>query len=194
MQTQEPPTPTPRKSKLPLIISGIVLLVLLLGGAAFVGGRLLNGEGIPGFSFGGARSTVQQVLPAEELPRTPADVNGIFDHRKDNSIFVGTGNITGSKGQDASGNVHVTLSHDGPVIEVVVTTQTKIYKDITQQQYNGQSIHHLLDEGQQVRQVVEPGTMGEMGQLSFITVWGRKSGDRYTADVLVYTPPPVIGQ
>ncbi len=180
--------------KLILIIGGIVLLVLLLGGAAFVGGRLLNGEGIPGFSFSGARSPNQQILPAKELPQTPADVNGIFDHRQDNSIFVGTGNITGSKGRDASGNVHVTLSHSGPVIEVVVTTQTKIYKDVTQQQYSGQSIHHLLDEGQQIRQVVESGTMNEIGQLSMITVWGRKTGDRYIANVLVYTPPPVIGQ
>ena len=174
--------------KKPILIGGgIVLLVLLLGGAAYVGGRLLNGEEIPGFSSGRAGSRDLQILPAKELPGTPADVDGIFDHRKDKSIFVGTGNITGSKGQDASGNLHVTLSHDGPVVEVVVTTQTKIYRDITQQQFNGRR----PDQGQ-IQQVVEPGTVDEMAQLSMITVWGRKTGDRYIADVLVYTPPPVL--
>ncbi len=85
--------------------------------------------------------------------------------------------------------MHVSLSHDGPVVEVVVTTQTIIYKDTTQQQFNGRSPH----EGE-IQQVVEPGTVDEMAQLSMITVWGRKSGDRYIADVLVYTPPPVIGK
>ena len=39
MEIQETPTPTPRKSRLPLIIGGVVVLVLLLAGAAFVGGR-----------------------------------------------------------------------------------------------------------------------------------------------------------
>lgn len=174
--------------KKPILIGGgIVLLVILLGGAAYVGGRLLNGEAIPGLSPGRARSPDQEILPARELPGTPADVNGIFDDRQDNSVFVGTGNITGSKGRDSSGNVHVSLSHDGPVVEVVVTTQTKIYRDITQQQYNGRP-----PDGQPIQQAVEPGRVDEMDQLSMITVWGRKTGDRYIAHVLVYTPPPVI--
>jgi hypothetical protein len=174
--------------KKPILIGGgIVLLVLLLGGAAYVGGRLLSGEGIPGLTSGGARKPNRDILPAKELPQTSPDVQGIFDHRQDQSIFVGTGNITGSKSVDSSGNVHVSLSHDGPVIEVVVTTQTKIYRDVTQEQYNGRP-------PDRVQQVVEPGTVGEMGQLSMITVWGRRTGDRYIADVLVYTPPPVLNK
>jgi hypothetical protein len=169
-----------------LIGGGIVLLVLLPGGAAYVGGRLLSGEGIPGLSIGGMRGLDRVILPAKELPQTPADVNGIFDHLKDNSIFVGTGNITGSKTVDLSGNGHVTLSHDRPVVEVIVTTQTKIYKDITARQYNGRLPH----QGE-IQQVVELGTVdeiGESGSTTMITVWGRKTGDRYIADVLVYTP------
>jgi hypothetical protein len=190
-ETLETTLPAPRGSKRKgiLIGVGIAVLVLLLAAAAFVGGRLLNGEGIPGLLSRGVHSPDLIKLPAKELPQTPADVNGIFDHRQDKSIFVGTGHITGSKGQDSSGNVHISLSHDGPVIEVVVTTQTIIYKDTTQQQFNGRPPH----QGQ-IQQVVEPGSVDEMGQLSMITVWGRKTGDRYIADVLVYTPPPVIGK
>ncbi len=188
-EVQANPLPVPKGSKTKgvLIGVGIAALVALLAGAAYVGGRLLNGEGIPGLSLGPLGKRGVQVVPAEELPQTAADIYGIFDHRQDKSIFIGTGNITGSKGQDANRNVHVTLSHDGPVVEVVMTTRTKIYRYITNQQFNGRP----PDEGQ-IQQVVEPEAVDEMGQLSIITVWGRKTGDRYIADVLVHVPPSVI--
>jgi hypothetical protein len=196
MKTQETPTPTPRKSKLPLIISGIVLLVLLLGGAAFVGGRLLNGQGLSGLSSaiqvskgpgGGTQVRVHagNVIPAKELPQTPPDVNGIFDHRQDQSIFVGTGTVQVLVQKDASGNLQASSSHSGPVVEVVVTTQTIIYKDVTMQQFNGKP----PTPGQKIQQVVEPGSLDEIGQPGsspIIAVWGRKTGDRYIADVIVY--------
>ncbi len=187
MQENSSPIPKGSKKQRILIGVGIAALVVLLAGAAYIGARLLSGPEIAGLSFIGLGRRELVILPARELPTTPADVYGIFDHRQDKSIFVGTGNITGSKGQDASGNVHVTLSHSGPVVEVVVTNQTMIYRDITTQQYNGRMPH----QGQ-VQQVVEPGTIDEMGLLSTITVWGRKTGDRTIADVLLYTPPPVI--
>ncbi len=198
MESQETPAPTPRKSKLPYIIGGIVL-ILLLAGAAFVGGRLLNGQGLPGLSSGGpqvltglgGKTSIRigpgDILPAKELPQTPADVRGIFDHRQDNSIFVGTGNVQMSVMKDSSGQVHTSASHSGPVVEVVVTTQTTIYHDTTMEQFNGPP-----PSGQKIQQVVESGSLADIGQSSSITVWGRKSGDRYIADVLVYTSPAFI--
>ncbi len=197
MESQETPTPTPRKSKLPYIIGGVVI-ILLLAGAAFVGGRLLNGQGLPGLSNGpqvltgpGGKTSIRigpgDILPAKELPQTPADVRGIFDHRQDNSIFVGTGNVQMSVMKDQSGQVHTSASHSGPVVEVVVTTQTTIYHDTTMEQFNGPP-----PSGQKIQQVVEPGSLADVGQSSSITVWGKKSGDRYIADVLVYTSPAFI--
>ncbi len=197
MESQETPTPTPHRSKLPYIIGGGVL-ILLLAGAAFVGGRLLNGQGLPRLSNGpqvltgpGGKTSIRigpgDILPAKELPQTPADVRGIFDHRQDNSIFVGTGNVQMSVMKDSSGQVHTSASHSGPVVEVVVTTQTTIYHDTTMEQFNGPP-----PSGQKIQQVVEPGSLADIGQSSSITVWGRKSGDRYIADVLVYTSPAFI--
>ncbi len=164
-KVQGNPLAVPRGSKKQsvLIGVGIAVLVVLLAGAAYVGGCLLNGVGIPGLSSAGVRRPDLQILPAKGLPTTPADVNGIFDHRQDNSVFVGTGNITGSKKRDASGNVHVSLSYNGPVVEVVVTNQTTIYKDTTAQQFNGR-----------------PPIKAKSSRW-----WGRKTGDRYIADVLV---------
>ena len=184
-----------------LIIGGIVVLVVLLAGAAFVGGRLLTGQGLPGQASPGGLSMVTsqgggeqhisiQTIPAKELPQTPADARGIFDHRKDNSIFVGTGNVRMMviKNQQ-SGQVQTSSSHSGPTVEVVVSPQTIVYKDVTMQQYNGGK----LPSGTiKVQQVVEPGSLDEIGENSDITAWGKKTGDRIIADVLVYTPPPVM--
>jgi hypothetical protein len=44
-------------------------------------------------------------------------------------------------------------------------------------------------EGQKIQQVVEPGSLDDIGESSLITVWGKKTGDRIIADVLVYTSP-----
>lgn len=179
-----------------LIISGIIVLALLLGGAAFVGGRLLNGQGLPGLSLGGpgmvlgggngkdVRINIDDIQPAKELPQTAADVRGIFDHRQDNSIFIGTGQVMISVKKDQSGKVETSSSHDGPTLEVLVTSQTAVYQDVTMKQFDGPP-----PEGQKIQQVVEPGSLDEIGESSAVTVWGRKTGDRIIADVLVFSPP-----
>jgi hypothetical protein len=177
-----------------LTIGGAVLLVMLLAGAAFIGGRLLNGKGLPlmtgiggpGFSLSGpgGRMVKLDFEPAPELPQTPADESGLFDHRQNNSIFVGTGRVTVAVKRDSSGNVETASNHDGPTIEVVVTTQTKVYQDVTMRQFDGPP-----PEGEKIQQVLEEGSLDDIGQDSMITVWGRKTGGRIIADILVYTPP-----
>ncbi len=197
MEIQETPTPAPRKPKLIYIIGGVIL-ILFLAGAAFVGARLLNGQGLPLISSGGpifsqggggknVRINASDILPAKELPQTPADVRGIFDHRQDKSIFVGTGKVMISVKKDQSGKVDTASSHDGPTVEIVLTAQTKIYKDVTMQQFSGPP-----PEGQKIQQVVELGSLDEVGQSSLITVWGKKTGDRFIAEILVYSPPAFI--
>ncbi len=185
-----------------LIIGGVVVLVLLLAGAAFVGAQLLSGLGLPVVGLGGGQKmmfsqggkpgqTFQiQTIPAKELPQRPADARGLFDHRKDNSFFVGTGQVRMMVQKDQSGNVQTSASHDGPTIEVVVTPQTTVYRDVTMKQFNGQP----PSGSTKVQQVVEPGTLDEVGQNSTITAWGNKTGDRIIADVLVYTLPPVLNK
>ena len=183
-----------------LIIGGIAGLVLLLAGAAYVGGRLLNGQGLPGLSSGGpgmffgngngkqqVRISSKDFLPAKELPQTPALARGVFVRRQDNSIFVGTGNVRLTVQKDRSGNVQSSADHDGPTVEVVVTGQTTVYEDVTMQQFSGPP-----PQGQKIQQVVQPGTLDRLGETSTVTVWGRKTDDRIIADVLVYTPPAVI--
>ncbi len=178
-----------------LITVSIIALVVILAGAAFIGGRLLNGQGLPLISGGGNgpvlslsgpggnQSFKLDIQPAKELPTTPADVRGLFDHRKDNSLFIGTGRVTMTVQKDQTGQMKTSSSHDGPTVEVVVTTQTIIYVDVTMKQFNGPP-----PAGQKIQQVLESGSLNDIGENSTLTVWGRKSGDRIIADVLVYSP------
>lgn len=166
-----------------LIVGGVAVFILMLGSAAFVGGQLLSGQGLLGLGPSG-REHHPDIYPAKQLPRTPAEADGVFDHRKDNSIFVGTGEARIMATIDQSSNiVGFTTSHTGPVVEVVVSPQTQVYRDVTQPRPN-----------EWVQQAVEPGSLDEVGQYSAITAWGKETGDRIIADVLVYTLPPVKGK
>ena len=179
--------------KHPKLMIGEMILIILFSGAAFVGARMLNGQGLPGISPGmvlgdgnsnGVRIDRDDIQPAKELPQTPAEVDGIFDHRQDNSIYVGTGNFAVRVQADKSGKVETASHYDGPLIEIVVTSQTTLYEDVTMQPFNG-----APPEGQKIQQVLEPGSLDSIGESSGITVWGKKTGDRIIADVLVYFSP-----
>jgi hypothetical protein len=178
-----------------LVISGVVALIVLLAGAAFVGGRLLNarsstpgaGSGPVMFTSngGGERVTVKlDMEPAKELPQTPAEVKGLYQRRQDSSIFIGTGQVKMMVQQSQGGAISTTSSYDGPMVEVVVAHDTSIYQDVTMKQFNGPP-----PAGQKMQQVVEPGSIDDIGENSVIVVWGERRGDRVLATTLVYSPP-----
>ncbi|HSB03113.1 MAG TPA: hypothetical protein VLE49_20855 [Anaerolineales bacterium] len=192
METQETPTPTPRKSALSYIIGAGV--VILLAAAAFMavkyftqpknaaandsGGPMLSMQG-PG---GGAAKTFKLNLkPARELPTTNPDVRGLFVERKDNSVFIGTGNVSVMAKAKPGEPPKVDSSFSGPKVEVVISSDTVVYKDTTK-----------LDPenpGAEVQQTVELSTIDEITEQSSITVWGRKAGDRVIADIVVFSTP-----
>ncbi len=152
----DPVAPKPRRTK---FIVGSLVLVMLLAGAAFVGGRLLNNQpqaGGPGDPDGG-QSVSFQIEPAKELPQTEPDVTGLFTERKDNSVFVtiGSGAFTVQPGKGGTANVQT--GGNGQKLEVVVTGETTVYKDIT----------HIpgpetLPKDGKVQQKVAPGSLNEL--------------------------------
>jgi hypothetical protein len=167
-----------RKSRRWLWATLGVALVLVLGATAFLGGRYLQNGPSP--SAGG-----RELLPAPELPTAEPNITGLFVRRQNNSFFVGTGNITGSKKAGLNGAPEITLGYDGPVLEVVVTTNTKIYSDVT-----AQNNQNRPRDNNPVQQIVVPGNLNEIDYNTIINAWGNKSGDRLIADVLVYNNPP----
>ena len=162
--------------------------IIVIGVAAFVAGSMLNGS-VGNVPLGGPNSqsvflSIDEITPAPELPATKAGVTGLFVERKDNTIVVqavsfsvGVGGIAGEAPMDEDSGIKV---------EVVITGETKIYKDVTEfpAPVNGE-VHN-------VQQAAEEGTLDDLHTQSSITVWGRRSGDRIIADVLFYTNPESI--
>lgn len=168
------------------IIFGVV--ILLIGTAAFVAGRMLNGKvgsvGLGGPNGGRVTISLDEITPAPELPSTKADITGTFMERKDNTVVVqansfgsGVGGVSGNSPMDENSGIRV---------EIVFTGETKIYKDVTQfpAPVNGE-IHN-------VQQVAEEGTLDDLNSQTFVSIWGRRSGDRIIADTLFYSNPQSI--
>ena len=141
--------------------------MLLVGAAAFVAGRMINGKigivSLGGPNAGRVSISLNDITPAPELPAAQANITGSFVDRKDNAIIVqavsfGSG-IGGSAGD-------LPMDEDSGIrIEMVVTTETKIYKDVTQfpPPVNGE-IHNA-------QQAVAEGTLDDLHSQSFISVW-----------------------
>lgn len=189
---EEVPTSAKKSHRLLWVILGVVL-VLVLSAAAYLGGRYMqNGPSTIGGVFGsmflsskGPGGHVEQIfskndiIPAPELPQTAADATGVFLRRQNNSFFIGTGNVTLQvKGNGPNGKPQVGSSYDGPVVEVVTTPNTKIYKDVTDL--------NSVPSNTKVQQKVVPGSLDEISLTSMINAWGKKTGDRLVADVLLY--------
>ena len=169
----------------------IVVVVLVIGAAAFIGGRFLTGQAglmpnfLTGENPGGMTSVAINMNPAPELPTTNPETFALFISRNDNSITVqplsmnaGPGGVIAPPSESAS----------EPKVEVVITNETKIYRDATDLGTTPPK------EGQTVQQVVEPGSLDELTSQTTVVVWGRKNGDRIIADVIAFYSPVVIQQ
>lgn len=186
-----PETPTTRRSALPFILGAV--LIAILAGAAFVAFRYFNQAGsrpvagagpeIVSISGpGGAAQTFSlNVKPAPQLPTTQPDVVGVFVERKDNSVFVGTGNIEFIVRAEPGQEPQADSSFSGDKIEVVISPDTVIYRDATNLDPD--------DPEDEMQQVVEESTINEITDQSSISAWGRKVGDRIIADVVVFSTP-----
>ncbi len=174
-----------------LIIGIAAVLVLLLAGA-YVAGRLLN-EGLGPIRVGGGNVTISsgdgsmveaEYVPADELPDAPPEIAGIYSRREDNSIFV----------KETDGGFRISIDEEGNLstnagdveTEIVVTNETEVYVDTTSDQFED------LEDGDTLKQTLKPGSIEELGNLSFMQVWGERRGERVIADVLVYMLPPTL--
>ena len=183
---------------------GIVVIVGLLVGGVFTAVQLLTPQETEAASEGNGR-TIQSVqavnggapvavnttiLPADELPDEPSAAFGIFKSREDDVLIVGTGTIDlevdvdvdGDTGQETTTLLPTT---SGPDVEVVVTANTLIYKDVTDLSMSGPVESGERTVKQTVRQV---DSAEDIGDNSEIEVWGEKRGDRIVATVLVFGP------
>ena len=184
----------------------VFAIIILLAGGAYTAVRLLapDDETETAVASGGGRvmqsvssqnggpsvAVQTTILPAPELPDEPSAAFGILQSREDNTLIVGTGNIdlevdievNPDTGQESTSLIPTT---DGPVLEVVLTPDTIIYRDVTDLSLQPGQESGEREVVQQVRQVDSPDEI--TGNLE-LEVWGERRGDRIVATVLVYGP------
>ena len=171
-------------------------LVIVVGAAAFIGGRMLNGNVGPlGFGLpmgdGGMVSRSVQITPAPELPTIEPETRGLFAERKDNSIILATISMEAGGGgivverSEGGAVAGSPLNDSGPKVEVVTTGETIIYIETTE--FGGPP--PSSGETLVIQQTVAEGSLDDLTSQSFVTVWGRKSGDRIIAEVVFINNP-----
>ena len=183
------------QNKKPIFI--VAVLVLVVGAAAFIAGRMLNQQvgplGLGGLLGGGDFMSISiNIVPAKELPKTPPEVIGLFVERQDNTIVVssiplnaGGGGVVVEKGKGESVAGSPVDLDSGPKVEIVVTNETTIYRETTE-------FSKPPEGNETIQQTVEESTLDELNSQSMVTVWGRKSGDRIIAEVLFYCNPVIF--
>ena len=129
------------------------------------------------------------IEPSPELPDTPSEVGGVFLRREDNSVFIGTGatelNVEIHQTEAGAIEPKVSLTSNGPEVEVVVSHETVLYEDVTDipgfDGVAGKGGAHTIQ--QMVKRV---DSLEEMKGNAELQVWGSKRGDRVVADVIVF--------
>jgi len=168
-EAQRPHSPSPRRW---LYILGAGALVVLLVGAAFVGGRLLSQRRLVRTSGPG----VVHIKQAAELPHEPPAAVGPVQKVEGKTITLETA---------AGGSAVIYFGPEGvekkegewKQIEVVVTQETKIYKGVPLSPEE-------MKKGGEFQMKVEEATLADVKIGDHIEVWGEESGERIIAEVI----------
>jgi hypothetical protein len=159
------------------LIYSSVILALVVGAAAFLAGRLLN-RGVSPLGLFGPDDDGVSILPATELPSTPAEVEGLFVERQDNVILIEADQPVGDRVSGSPVGIG-----GGSKFEAVITTETLVYHDTTEPPARRPS----GNDPRVIQQTVGEGTLDNLiPSKSLVMVWGRKSGDRIIAEAMVY--------
>jgi len=158
------------------VIVGIALTAVIA--AAFVGGRLIAGQWIIP-----AANRELHVEPSPLLPQGEA-INGLYVDRVDNALRIGTGNVEVHAIFDTNGQPtgEFNSRYDGPVVEVIMSPDTKLYRDDTEIPPVPSDNVSMIP----IQQVVTPiDGLDGLTPDTTVTVWGSRSGDRVNADVVL---------
>ncbi len=181
--------------KMIYIIAGLAGVIILAGGAFFAMRLMNNGqnaqEGGGGMKMsigssgpGGSKSFSIDLVPAPEVPAQEADARGLIKSLKDDNFIVqGGNNMIVAKNEDGE----VSVQSDGPSNEVVITKDTKIYRDVTFDT-------HEPSGDEKIQQVIEPMEAEEIEKNDMVNVWGSKRGDRLIADFILLTRPVILNR
>ncbi len=199
--------PEKKNNKTLWVVMGVVL-ILILAGAALVGGRMLGkNRGTAGLEGG-------SYTKAEGLPDGDPEMTGMVNEvGEDGGIFAqeftmndtmgldgGSGGVVAvhavsdaaidpGDGEEVSVSQTITGAEtDGPVLEVVVGPKTQIYQDVTPAiEINVSAGSDEMPEMPDIQQEIAPGDVADITPGSIINVWGERRGDRIIAEFILFT-------
>ncbi len=169
----------PRSKRTGLVV-GVIVLIVILAGAAFVGGQLLRQDQQSKVLV--ARPPQKWVTPAAGLPAGQPDVQGDVQTIGDSSFLVCTLNPDRSLSVNPDGSVNET-NGCGAQIEVVTGRGTIFYHDVTNQQYVSTPVPN---QDLVLQEKVEPGSAQDIAVNTTLMAWGTRSGNRLQANTVVY--------
>jgi hypothetical protein len=176
--------PVGPKSKRTGIVVGVIVLAVLLAGAAFVGGQLLRQDEQSKVIV--ARPPQKFVTPAAGLPAGQPDVQGDVQNIGDSSFLICTINPDHSLPVNRDGSVNKD-NGCGAQIEVVTGRDTIFYHDVTNKQYVGTP---APNQDLVLQEKVEPGSARDIAVNTTLMAWGIRSGNRLQANTIVYWMRP----
>lgn len=202
---------TPKKKSVLWLVMGIALVVIL-GGAAFVGGKLLGQQKQ---TDSDSKFDVD-FIQSEEIPKEDPLISGSVMSVDGDTLTVMSFNMSQTLGDSGGAEevivqefevevnedgsiddtaLPVFVNEDGEKIEIVVTNKTEVYQDVTDfgepiTLQDGQDINSMeLDLPDTIEMKVEKSTAEEIGPSSIVTVWGERKGDRVIASFILFTAP-----
>jgi hypothetical protein len=152
---------------------GVIILVALLAGAAYVIPRLASGRltnlvaAIPGLSAANKDGEIDvKLIPASQLPPHPPDWVGTVASTRDNSIFA-------------------TPRNGGAAIEIVTNKDTLLWQDD-----NGIIRKEIPSAGNSagtvhVQESVQAIAISQVLANDDILIWGEQRGDRFIASTVL---------
>jgi hypothetical protein len=162
------------------IIGGIVVIAVLLGAAAFVGGKLFNAQIQSAQGNNSSSGPRKLVTPAAGVPGDPPTARGDVDHRDGNSLFLCEPNEAITINKDGSVNKESTCAS---TVEVVIGHDTVFLHDVTAQR---NPVPNKQGQDYIIQQAIEPGTADDIAQNTAVRAWGDTSGNRVIARTILY--------
>ncbi len=163
-----------------MIAGTIIVIVLLLGGAAFVGGQLFR-QGQEAQANASVQGPPQKlVTPATGVPTSSPDANGDALRRDGNSIFVCESNSGITINQNGTVNESGTCTTQ---VEVVVGHDTAFIHDVSALRNPSPA---KQGDSVIIQQYTEPGSETDIGEGTAVRAWGSRSGNRVIARTILY--------
>lgn len=193
-----------------ILVLGGLLLLILLGAAGYTlaqGERhtvvpVVQNAGEPGKTEKEIVIAVEENINGEvtagevtvtfaDPPILPAEREralGVFLERQGGVLTLGTGSIEVEVAvevvNDGDPVETVNITHSGDPVEVLVRSDSLVYKDITGRP---EVTSADLETGRRViTRTVERGSLDELAEGMILWVWGEVQDGRVVADVLVY--------